>query len=50
MAMPLLCLLVAAVLLGGRYGRAKYGYAGWAPAALILALLVTVGALGGLRL
>jgi hypothetical protein len=49
MLLILMIVLLVLALGGGGWGHARYGYAGWSPAGLIVLLLIVLWLTGNLR-
>ncbi len=49
MLLILLLLIFAVAVGGGGYGHSRYGYAGWSPAGIVLALMVILYFTGNLH-
>jgi hypothetical protein len=49
MLMIILLVVLGLALVGGGWGHSRYGYAGWSPAGIILAILVVLYFTGNLR-
>jgi hypothetical protein len=49
MLMTILIVLVVVSLLGGGLGHSRYGYAGWSPAGILLAILLVMWLTGHLH-
>jgi len=42
MLMLILLILIALALAGGGWGNSRYGYVGWSPAGILIAILVVL--------
>jgi hypothetical protein len=49
MLLIVLIVLLVLALGGGGWGHSRYGYVGWSPAGIILAVLVVLWLTGGFR-
>jgi hypothetical protein len=50
MLLTILVVLLVLSLAGGGWGYSRYGYAGWSPAGIVLAVLVVLYLTGGLHI
>lgn len=49
MLMMILLVLFVLALVGGGFGHSRYGYAGWSPAGVLLAVVVVLWLTGNLH-